>query len=45
MDGEIVCTLLEFLVLDTAGGDAVILADSDFVRRLLGFLEEERRSF
>lgn len=45
MDGEIVCTLLEFLVLDTAGGDVMVLEDSDLVRRLLGFLEEERRSF
>lgn len=45
MDGEIVWTLLEFLVLDIAGGDVMVLADSDFVRRLLGFLEEERRSF
>jgi hypothetical protein len=37
--------LLEFLDSVSATGDTAVLADSDFVRRLLGFLKEERCSF
>jgi len=43
--GESACVPFELLDSVTVTGDVTVLADSDFVRRLLGFLEEERGSF
>lgn len=46
MDGESGCVPLELLDSVCVTGDVnVLLADSDLVRRLLGFFEEERSSF
>jgi len=42
---ESACVPLELLDSVTVTGDVTVLADSDFVRRLLGFFEEERSSF
>jgi len=45
MDGESGCVPLELLDSVIVAGDVTVLADSDLVRRLLGFFEEERSSF
>jgi len=45
IDGESAFVLLERLDSVTVIGEVTALADSDLVRRLLGFFEEERSSF
>lgn len=45
IDGESAFVPLERLDSVTAIGEVTVLADSDLVRRLLGFFEEERSSF